>query len=282
MAGSVPYVASIHAALSGFITGCIPSNAADATNDITFSVGRAFDGTRGYAAGAMTKRADAGWALGTAQGGMASVAGTPITFSATTDYHWFLLLNPSTGETDYGCDTSVIAANLLTTAAVMAAGFTVALRVTSLRAIGSAAWPLFSAREIGFGIVKYQLKTPAFEHTKNWSGADNTAQTATLALVPGGIQVEAIIGAFFQDTTASASSALLVTSFDQDDTAADNTAAGHLATISIVSNSGDNARGSCVIEITTSTSRTFRYRGVGTTADHEAAFCTMGWKDSRL
>jgi hypothetical protein len=283
----VPFVATIHAGLSGFIAGCIPSNpsggGSDPTNDMVFSVGRAFDGTRGYATAALTKRADAGWALGTAAGGMASVAGTPITFAATTDFHWFLLLNPITGETDYGCDTSVIAANLLTTAAASAAGFTVALRATSLRTGAGAAWPTFKAREIALGAVKYLVKVPAFESgsSKNWSGADDAAQTATLALVPGGIQVTAIFGAVFQDTSASAASAILFTSLDQDDTAPSATAASHMGSLKLVPNGGGNSAASGEFQIETSTGRQFRYRGAGTTADHELGVNTQGWIDSR-
>jgi hypothetical protein len=283
MADSVPYVASIHGGLSGYIKGCIPSNGSDATNDIDFSTGFAFDGTRCYQVGAKTKRADAGWALGTAVGGMASVAGTPITFSANTDYHWFLLFNPSTGESDFGCDTSVIAANLLTTAAVVSAGFTVALRDTSLRTGGSAAWLLFTAREIAFGIVEYLLKTPVFDFTKNWAAGDDTAQTGTLAFVPGGIQVDAILGVVFFDNSAGTQSGLLVTSLDQSDTASVSTIASYVDTLSISGlGTPDNGRASGIVCVRTSTSRTFRYRGNGTSSDHEASFSTHGWKDSRL
>jgi hypothetical protein len=274
-------LASSIASLSGYVTGCIPSNGTDATNDIDFSSGLAFDGTDPYTVGAKTKRADAGWAAGTAQGGMASSGGTPLTFSATTDYHHFLLLNPTTRETDFGFDTSVTATNLLSTSAVSTAGFTVAKRISSLRTGGSAAWPLISARELNHGQVEYLLKTPVFEINKNWSGADNTAQTGTLAAVPGGIKVDAILGVMFQDSTAASGSALLVTSLDQTDTAADSGTTTWVGQIKLISNGGGNSCGSTQVRVMTSTSRTFRYRGDGTTADHDASFCSLGWVDSR-
>jgi hypothetical protein len=282
MANSVPYIASIHGGLSGYITGCIPSNnGSDATNDIDFSVGRAFDGTRGYAVAAMTKQANAGWALGTAAGGMASSAGTPKTFSSTTDYHWFLLLNPSTGETDYGCDTLVTAADLLTTAAVSAAGFTVALRATSFRTGGSAAWPVFSAREIGIGQVEYVIAS-VFQDTKDWAGADDTAQTGTLVNAPGGLKLLSKIGAMFTDTSFGSASALLISSFDQPDTAAGSGAASFVGQLALAGTAGDVVRVACEVQVRTNTSREFRYRGIGTTVDHTAGFCLHGWIDTRI
>lgn len=272
----IAFNAAIYGALTGYIKGCIPSNnSGDATNDIDFSAGFVFDGTRGYTVGAKTKRADANWAAGTGNGGRASGASA----WGAADWHLFVLLNPTTGATDFGFDTSLTGANLITDAT--SAGFTVTKRVGSLRTAG-AAWPLLSAREIAIGLVKYLLKTPVFEFTKNWAGADDTAQTGTLAAVPGGIQVNAILGVAFLDTTASAESGLLVTSLDQTDTAAVATVATTVATVSISSNGGAPARASCVIEIKTSTSRTFRYRGVGTTADHEVGFNAHGWEDSRI
>ncbi len=276
--------AGIYANLSGYLKGCIPSNnGSDATNDIDFSAGFAFDGTRGYTIGAKTKRADAGFSTGTGNGGMASVAGTPITFSATTDYHWFLLLNPATGVSDFGCDTSVTAANLLTTAAVTAAGFTVALRDTSLRTAGSAAWPTFAARELSIGQVEYLLKAPVFQFSKSWSGADNNAQTGTLANAPGGIKVIAIMGWQFYDATPSAGSCLLISSFDQDDTTPDTPVGSTVCTFRIAATDGViDGNSSGQVRVRTSTSRTIRYRTAGSTADHQAGACLDGWVDSRI
>lgn len=267
---------AIQDSLAGYILGCIPSNGSDATNDIDFSAGFAFDGTRAYTIGAKTKRADATWAAGSGAGGMAS----GVTWGAN-DFHLFVLLNPTTGTSDFGFDTSLTGANLLASAAVIAAGFTVAKRVSSFRTAG-AAWLLFTAREIGVGLVEYLLKTPAFELNKNYTGVDDTAQTATLALVPGGIKVNAILGALLMDSTAGAGSALIVSSLDQTDTAPDQLVGSYLASLSLTSNSGGNSRASGIIPVRTSTLRTFRYRVTGSTADHDVSFCTIGWQDSRI
>ncbi len=270
------------AAATRMPTGCIPSNGTDATNDINFSIGVKRDSTNVYsidASTAFTKRADATWASGTGNGGMAA----GVAFTADTDRHWHLL-GKSTDPTafDYVCDSSVTCANGLADAAVVAAGFNIYKRVSTLRVIAGPAWPLFTAREIGIGVIEYLLKTVIFELTKNWAGADDAAQTGTLAFVPGGVQVEAILGVVFFDNTASALSSLLITSLDQTDTAADGSLAAYVGSISLSSTGGGNSRASGIIGVRTSTSRTFRYRGQGTTADHEASFAAHGWRDSIL
>jgi len=266
--------------------GCIPSNGTDATNDIDFSAGVQRDSTNVYsidAAAIMTKRADATWSAGTGNGGMAAAVVAGAGFTTTTDYHLHILGKTSDPSAyDYIFDTSATCANGLVDAAIVAAGFNIYKRVSSLRTGGSAAWPLITAREVACGLVEYLLKTPVFGDDKNWAGVDDAAQTGTLASVPGGIQVTAILGVVFADSTASVASGLLVTSLDQTDTAAASSPASYVGTISLTTNSGGDARGSCVVNIRTSTSRTFRYRGVGTTADHAAGFCTYGWIDSRL
>lgn len=257
--------------------GVIVSNGTDATNDIDFSAGVRRNSTNAYTivAGAMTKRADATWAAGTGNGGMAS----GVTWAAN-DFHLFLL-GKSTDPTahDYIFDTSLTCANGLADAAVITAGFDIYKRVSSLRT-ASAAWPLISAREIATGLIEYLLKTPVFQLEKDWSGNDDTAQTGTLGAVPGGIQVTAVLNVVFTDTTASSQSGMLVTSIDQSDTSGSVVNSEYVSTLSISSNSGSGSRGVCVLKVRTSTSRTFRYRGISTTSDHVTAFCLTGWEDS--
>lgn len=269
-------IAQIQDSVAGYITGCIPSNGTDATNDINFSAGFVFDGTRGYTVGAQTKRADANWAAGTGNGGKASGASA----WGAADWHLFVLLNPTTGATDFGFDTSLTGANLITDAT--SAGFTVARRVSSLRT-SAAAWPLVSARETAFGVVEYLLKTPVFQFSKAWGGADNNAQTGTLSDVPGGIQVNAILGWQFYDATPSGGSAILITSLDQTDTAPDGAVGSTVCTFRLAQTDGTiDACASGVVVTRTSTSRTLRYRTAGSTADHSTGACLIGWEDSRL
>lgn len=114
----------------------IANNVSDANNDIDFPAGvfQVSDGSNQGVATAKTKRSDATWAAGTGNGGMAA----GVTKSANTWYHCFNLLNPLTGATDDGFDSSVTATNLLADAAVIAAGFTKYFLVESIRTDGSA------------------------------------------------------------------------------------------------------------------------------------------------
>lgn len=275
------------AVATGQTVGAIPSNGTDATNDINFSAGVKRDSTNVYsiiAASVMTKRADAAWAAGTGNGGIASSGGTPLTFSANTDYH-FHLLGKSSDPTayDYIFDTSVTCALGLTTAAVISAGFDLYKRVGSLRTGASAAWPLFVATESAVGRVEYVFKDPAFDYNKAWAGVEDAAQTATLLRVPGGIQVLVTVGVSFTDNTPAAASCLLVTSFDQNDVTPSVAGSSWLAHFRI------SAAGAVIpiavggeLRVRTSTSRTFRFRATGSTADHQFSVCALGWVDSIL
>ena len=74
----------------------IANNATDADNDIDFIA----------VATTMSKRLDASWTAGTNQGGLFSGSKANSTW-----YHCFAIYNLTTGVSDYGFDTSVIATN---------------------------------------------------------------------------------------------------------------------------------------------------------------------------
>ena len=92
------------AALGKAIYGLVQSNdGGDPTNDIAISAGGAMDSTNAYwmtLSSAITKRLDASWVVGTAQGGLdgtESVAGTPDT---STWYYIWLIARSGTGVVD--------------------------------------------------------------------------------------------------------------------------------------------------------------------------------------
>ncbi len=98
--------------IPGFVSGLIPSQAADANHDITFSAGLAADsGNSSWLelTSAITKRIDATWAVGDTNGGLFSG-----TVAADTWYHLFVIRRSDTGVVDAGFDTSVTAANIPT------------------------------------------------------------------------------------------------------------------------------------------------------------------------
>ncbi len=99
--------------VTGFLTGCNISNAADADHDISFASGAARDSDDSITMtpnSAIVKRIDGVWALGTGNGGLASTA-SPL--AITTWYHCFFLSNVDGTVIDAGFDTSLTATGLL-------------------------------------------------------------------------------------------------------------------------------------------------------------------------
>jgi hypothetical protein len=92
------------------VTGLGTSNGTDTDHDIDIVAGECLDSTRAVVliGTAQTKQIDATWATGTNAGGLASA----LTLSADTWYHLFIT-DDGAGGTEYGWDTSVTAANLL-------------------------------------------------------------------------------------------------------------------------------------------------------------------------
>lgn len=93
--------------LSSFIT--ITNNSSDSSHDIDFSAGvfNFSDGSGQSTFSALTKQIDVSWSSGTNAGGLFTG-----TVAASTWYHCFVIYNPTTGATDAGFDTSVVAANI--------------------------------------------------------------------------------------------------------------------------------------------------------------------------
>lgn len=111
--GNLSFTASAGgSAPTGYISGLLMSNAADASHDITISAGlaRDFADTQDMVlASAITKQIDVNWAEGTASGGFPS----GLTLTANTWYRVFIIRKTSDGTIDAGFDTSATASNLL-------------------------------------------------------------------------------------------------------------------------------------------------------------------------
>jgi hypothetical protein len=255
------------------ITGLVPSNATDATNDITISAGWADDSTSVAVmrlTPAITKQLDVAWAAGTNQGGLDTGA------VANTTYHTWLIGNPTSLAVDVLFSTSA-------SAPTMPGGYKLKRRIFSFRRIGAVNQAV-AAREQAGGGLKVLLKTPTFQFNKDWAGVDDAAQTSSAIAVPLGIQVEAILGVSFVDATPVAASALLITSLDQSDTAASSGVPGAFVGQFRITAAGVATQAAASGEVLAriSTSATFRYRAEGSTADHFADFCLMGWIDDRV
>ena len=124
------------AAVVSYPKRVIMSIGTDTDHDIDFAAGRVpnEDGDLLIIAGALTKRADATFATGTGNGGMAD--GESLPTSGTV--HCFVLSNADASGTDFGFDTDVAAVNLLADSAVVAAGLDEFKRIGSLRTDSSA------------------------------------------------------------------------------------------------------------------------------------------------
>ena len=156
--------------------GCVLSNAADTTNDITISAGNWIDSTNTVnivLASAITKQLDAAWAVGTNAGMRASGAAI-----ANTTYHIFLILRPDTGVVDIAADTSVTGANIT---ANTDAAYTKWRRIGSILRVGGT---ILQFSQLG---KEFNLTT----YVADWSDVvpANTNAVSIAQTVPLGIQV---------------------------------------------------------------------------------------------
>lgn len=162
------------AMLAGVVAGGVPANGTDADHDIDFSAGWATDltGTYGVTWTALTKQADAAFAAGDDQGGLAD--GVSLPTSGTI--HAFVIKNDSTGVGDIMFDTSTSGANV-------PSGWTVIRRVASFTTDGSDNFNAFAAHEVEGGGVSYWLSTRVDEVSTTSSASETTL---TLTGVPTG------------------------------------------------------------------------------------------------
>ena len=183
-------ITGISSVSRGQIDGLILSNnTTDALNDIDISAGEAADDGQNAVMilAAITKRLDASWVVGTNQGGLdgtESVTGTP---DANTWYHCWLIRRSDTGVVDVLFSES-------------ATGPTMPTNYDQKRRIGAV---LFDATP---DIVPFHQNGDKFSlKTRVENLDDTTPSTAGVLLqltTPLGVETEAIIGAWVQDTTA--------------------------------------------------------------------------------
>jgi len=97
-----------HALVQAFISGCVPSSAADAAHDISFTAGKCLNaaGTKVLTLPAFTKQFDAAFAEGDAAGGF----GAALPTSGT--YYIFAITKDADASVDYFGDTSSTGTNV--------------------------------------------------------------------------------------------------------------------------------------------------------------------------
>jgi hypothetical protein len=239
-------------------SGLALSHAVDTEHDITIAVGKARDATDAVdliLASALTKQADATWAVGTAAGGMA--AGESLPTSGTI--HVWLIKRSDTGVVDVMFNdhaTSALAPTLPT-------GYDYKRRIGSYRTDGSA--NIINGDWWGTGLSRtFMYDTPILDVSTANPGTN--AVTAALS-VPSGIKVLARMN-IMGGTNLSA----YVSSLDNADLAPS-------ATVAPLASGGGGPSGGVPSQAVavTNTSAQIRYRALNDVAIYIA---TLGWEDS--
>ena len=131
-----------------FISGCVPSSAADTDHDITFSAGRCLNAaeTAVLTLPALTKQFDAAFAEGTNAGGL----GDSVSLPASGTFYIFAITKDSDGTVDYFGDTSSSGANV-------PSGWTVEREVFRVMTDASNNFRAFESMELAGGAVRVRL-----------------------------------------------------------------------------------------------------------------------------
>lgn len=237
---------AVSAGFAGHLFGLTGSqNATDANNDMDFQAGEA--ASSGAApvimslATAITKRSDAVWAVGNNNGAMD--AGTKPTNGWL---HWYLIKRPDTGVTDVCCSTSAVAPSIGTN---IPAAYTKYRRIRSTRTDGSG--NIVPDSQKGDEIL---WSTTVKENGGTAYSSGTSGALVTLAGVPTGLKVEALLNGTF--TSSSATNGALVNSPDEADQAPGISGAGtNLGNMQAAS-----AYASAPLRVRTNTSAQVRHR----------------------
>jgi hypothetical protein len=272
-ASTVPTCSVLDNYSKGLIWGLTLSNdAGDAVNDIGIAVGVAASSVAPYPlmelTGALVKRIDAAWAVGTAQGGLdgtESSAGTP---DVSTWYHVYLVQRSDTGVVD------VVFSENATTPSIDATPVPVAY--DHYRRIGS----VFNgsggdiAAFTQYGDDVYWAVCVADVDT-----TDPGASAVTSALrTPLGVVTKANVTFTLQDSTPATNKLGLITALTQTDSTPSVTLS-HVRTPA----SGATVPASCssMVNVPTNTSSQIRYRLSASDTDTIVRIITHGYTDTR-
>lgn len=239
----------------GHLAGLALSNGTDATNDIDIAAGECRDGSNlmdMLLSSALTKRLDAAWAQGSGAGGLDT--GT-IT---NTTYHIFLIGNGVTGAVDALFSTSP-------TSPTMPSGWVYKRRIGSIVRSGGTILGFDQYGDYFF------LDTPVKDVSASAIGT--SAVTRTLASIPTGIVVRAILTAFVGNAVQSDQVYLSAL------TATDMAPSSSNAPLNTVYSNAANVGNSGDAEVYTNTSSQIRSRS--NSVNSQLDIVTRGWVDTR-
>lgn len=237
----------------GHISGLTLSHAADTDHDITIAAGSARDSTNAYdliLASALTKQADASWAVGTNAGGFDTGA-----IPATGTIHVWLIKRSDTGVVDALFSISA-------TAPTMPASYDSKRLIGSYRTNGSN--NIINGDWWGTGLHRtFMYDTPILDVSNATPGT--SAVTAALS-TPAGLNVFALLHG-----TGAATVAAYVSALDNADMAPSITVA---PLFNLGQNTGTSIPGTTQ-RVKTDTSSQIRYRCLSNVAIY---ITTMGWE----
>ncbi len=254
----------------GLIYGVtLSNNGSDATNDIDIAAGQVTDSTGAVVitATAMTKRLDANWAAGTAQGFRNSAAAI-----TDTTYHIYAVSKALGADPDYYAHTSATVATVITALQAETGG----TNYIYARRIGSILRE--SATIVAFSQLGDEFRRLSGVLDVNLNNPGTSAVTRTLS-VPLGIKVHAVINMGFDGGTGGG--VMYLSPLDANDDAASDGAAAPLGNIGLVDNADADSRVFCQIAIRTNTSGQIRSRATASNASTSMMMATLGWLDTR-
>jgi len=232
------------------LNGLVLSNGTDATNDIDISAGACVsdDGTTVMTLSAITKQLDAAWAVGTNAGGLDTGS------IADTTYHIWVINRPDTDVTDVLFSASATAPTMPT-------------NYTKKKCIGSIVRISGAIRLFAQYGNQFVIHTPLLDI--NDTGTGSSAKTGTLASIPTGVKVKALINS----SVVSNGTYVYISSLDS----ADLAPAGNAAPLSS-NGTGAGANNHAYTEVWTNTSAQIRYRA---STNDTFRVAPIGWFDPR-
>ncbi|WSH22830.1 hypothetical protein U8Q07_11105 [Rhizobium ruizarguesonis] len=238
-------------------------NVTDANNDMDFAAGEAASAGASpvimVLASALTKRSDAAWAVGNNNGGMDT--GTKPT---SAWLHWYLIKRPDTGVVDICCSAS---ASAPTIGVSIPGAYTKYRRIRSTKT--DASGNIIADSQDGDEVL---WLTAVKENAGAAYSTGTTAALITLAGVPSGFKVRAILNATF--TSATDTAGAFVNSPDENDQAIG--VGNSLVNITNMQNASENA--SAGLEVRTGTSAQVRHKAL---AAGSLYLATRGYIDRR-
>lgn len=236
----------------------LANNATDATNDIDVAVGAVRDSTNAtdiVLASALTKQLDGAWTVGTNQGCRDTGA------IANGTWHIWVIKRSDTSVVDILCSLSA-------SAPTMPTNYDYRRRIGAVVRVAAAILPFSQLGD------EFLLKTPVADI--NNTADHTTAVTGTLASLPTGVQLTAILSGLVNDNGTGPQTGTYISALDQTDVPASSTAAPGIQL------RGINAAvyiSSSTFRVRTNASAQIRYRANNAAID--TIIISHGWVDRR-